>query len=112
MKSIINTKKGECFLCGRITHTEEHHIFGGQNRKLSEKYGLKIQACPLCHRGDDGVHGHTEKSKDLRHGLKMSGQLAFENYYETKKYKTKEPDYFYDRKPREKFRQLFGVNYL
>ena len=32
---------GRCWLCGRWGWLEEHHIFGGANRKKSEKYGLK-----------------------------------------------------------------------
>lgn len=112
MKSIIHTQKGQCYLCGRYGLTEEHHIFGGANRTLSERYGLKVQICPSCHRGNDGVHGNGLKAAGLRSGLKISGQAAFENYYAARKYKTKEPDYFYDRPPREKFIQLFGVNYL
>ena len=40
MKSIIHTTKGWCYLCGRYGQTEEHHIFGGANRKVSEKYGV------------------------------------------------------------------------
>lgn len=112
MKSIIHTTKGRCYLCGRYGQTEEHHIFGGANRKVSEQYGLKIQLCPQCHRGNDGVHGSGLKAAGLKSGLKMSGQTAFENYYAAREYKTKEPDYFYDRSPREKFAQLFGVNYL
>ena len=112
MKSIIRTKKGQCYLCGRYGPTEEHHIFGGANRTLSEKYGLKVHLCPECHRGNDGVHGSGLKAAGLRGTLKMIGQAAFENYYAARKYKTKEPAYFYDRPPREKFLQLFGVNYL
>lgn len=36
--SILGSRKGRCYLCGRYGHTEEHHIFGGPNRTLSEKY--------------------------------------------------------------------------
>ena len=35
-------KYGRCWLCGRYGLMEEHHIFSGANRKLSEKYGLKV----------------------------------------------------------------------
>ena len=51
MKSIMQTKK-ECYVCRELVGTEMslpdtglemHHIFGGTaNRKLSEKYGLKV----------------------------------------------------------------------
>ena len=38
----------------------------------------------------------------------MSGQTAFENYYAARGYKTKEPDYFYDRSPREIYTVIWG----
>ena len=42
MKSIIQTKK-ESFLSGVTYDLEEHHVFyGTANRKISEKYGLKV----------------------------------------------------------------------
>ena len=40
-KSILQKDK-ECFLCTRMQDLEQHHIFGGPNRKWSEKYGLKV----------------------------------------------------------------------
>ena len=56
MKSIIQSEK-ECWFCGRC-EVEEHHIFyGTANRKLSEKYGLKVWLCPEHHRSSKyGVH--------------------------------------------------------
>ena len=112
MTSVIHTKKGECYLCGRYCQTQEHHIFGGPNRSVSEKYGLKVQLCLDCHLGKDGVHGGTDKAINLKKGLHKCGQLVFESYYADKKYKTKEPEWFYDGSPREKFMELFGRNYL
>lgn len=42
-----------CFLCGRNGNgdpLEHHHIFGGDRRKLSEKYGLYVYLChSRCH---------------------------------------------------------------
>lgn len=40
MKSILQDNK-VCFLCGAAA-TDEHHIFGGRNRSISEKLGLKV----------------------------------------------------------------------
>ena len=55
MKSIIQEEK-ECYIC-KNPNVEEHHIFyGTANRRLSEKYGLKVWLCPLHHRGNTGVH--------------------------------------------------------
>lgn len=112
MKSVICNDKSRCYLCGRYGPTHEHHIFGGPDRNMSEKYGLKVPLCLDCHEGNDGAHGRSERAKSLRKGLHMSGQAIFESYYGQKKYKTKEPDWFYDRSPREKFMQLFRMNYL
>ena len=112
MDSVICKDRSRCFLCGCNKVAHEHHIFGGPDRQISEKYGLKVYLCFECHKGDDGVHGKTEKAKNLRKGLHMSGQLVFENYYGQKQYKTNEPEWFYDRTPREKFMQLFRMNYL
>lgn len=48
----MNDKR--CFLCGRNDSgdpLERHHIFGGANRKKSEKYGLVVYLCGnRCHR--------------------------------------------------------------
>lgn len=41
-KSILQDKK-ESYLTGATYNLEEHHIFfGTANRKISEKYGLKV----------------------------------------------------------------------
>lgn len=49
-KSIMQMDWDTCYLCGRNRIAdpcglEEHHVFGGANRKFSEKYGLKIHIC-------------------------------------------------------------------
>ena len=41
MKSILQTEK-RSYLSGDTRWLEKHHIFGGANRKLSEKYGLWV----------------------------------------------------------------------
>lgn len=93
MKSIIRgNRKGVCYLCLRMAETEEHHIFGGPNRKLSEKYGLKVYLCHYCHRDSrEGVHADREKMEHLH----RIGQSAFERDH-----------------TREEFREIFGRNYL
>lgn len=40
--SILGSRKGRCYMCSRCGQTQEHHIFGGPNRTLSEKYGLEV----------------------------------------------------------------------
>ena len=47
-KSMFDTKKGTCFICGCHGYTEKHHIFGGvANRRLSEADGLWVYLCPV-----------------------------------------------------------------
>ena len=73
-KSIMQNGR-RCFICGRVTDLEEHHVLGGTaNRKLSEKYGLKVYLCRECHTGDSGVHKNRWKGDSL----KRLAQIAFE----------------------------------
>ena len=41
----------KCWLCGATSGAlDRHHIFGGSNRKKSEKYGLMVDLChDSCH---------------------------------------------------------------
>lgn len=98
MRSILQHKDGRCYLCELLNqdcsekYVEEHHIFGGPNRKLSTKYGLTVNLCIWHHReGDDAVHNNAEMM-DILH---KAGQKAFEANY-----------------PDEDFRSIFGRNYL
>jgi len=91
-KSILQDKK-QCIICHN-SNIEEHHVFfGTANRKLSEKYGLKVYLCPEHHRGTRGVHGRDGKILDTY--LKELAQSKFE-----------------EKESREKFRQIFGISYL
>lgn len=96
MKSIVQEEQGHCWNCGchsGIRSLEEHHIFGGANRKWSEKYGLKVHLCYECHRDNKkGVHGSNQA---LRGRLFEAGQQAFERDHK-----------------REEFMRVFGKNYL
>lgn len=88
-----------CYLCGR-NHTadpcglETHHVFGGPNRKYSERYGLKVRLCgERCHRnGLESVH----KNNQVNLSVKAAGQRAFEATHGT----------------REDFMKIFGKNYI
>ena len=76
MRSIIQEDLSTCFICG-ATATEEHHIFGGANRKLSEKYGLKVRLCHWCHNEPpNGAHFNKEVADDLK-------RIAQERFEET-----------------------------
>ena len=92
MKSVIQINKNECFIChGRAT--EEHHcIYGTANRRLSEKYGLKIYLCHWCHNEPPkGLHFN----KQLDEEIKQMAQRRFNDVY-----------------PDLDFIQIFGRNYL
>ena len=90
MKSILHDKKDRtCFLC-MILHNDdsqkenlhEHHVIHGwANRKLSEKYGLKVYLCLSHHEiGREAVHQNAEINKML----KAYAQRAFEKKWPEK----------------------------
>lgn len=99
-RSIIQTKR-ECYMCRRIlgndielspSGLEEHHIFNGPNRSLSEQHGLKVWLCHSHHRtGMGSVH----KNACIMKHMKQVGQKAYESRY-----------------GRESFMEIFGRNYL
>ncbi len=98
MNSIMQKNREKCFLCeGRANYRdgnlEEHHCFGGPNRKLSEKYGLKVYLHAFtCHReGQAAVH----KDRASRLFVQGEAQKAFEKTH-----------------TREEFMKIFGKNYL
>lgn len=86
---------GKCFLCGKWGWLEEHHLFGGSNRKKSEKYGLKVGLCGIeCHReGPKAAHRSAETAQKLHE----YGQRKF----------MREQGATVD-----EFRALFGKNYI
>ena len=95
MNSIMNTKKGICYVCGRRCESQEHHIFyGTANRSLSEKYGLKVYLCLNHHTATREAVHNGNKTLDIQ--LKQEGQRAFERRFGS----------------RRKFMEIFGKNYL
>ena len=98
-KSLFLQDAGTCYLCIRMhgdyrfhRTLEEHHIFGGANRTLSEEYGLKVKLCQNHHQyGKEAVHRNAEVAQYLHE----EGQKAFEMHY-----------------PEKDFRKIFGKNYL
>lgn len=92
MKSIIQSDKDICYICKGRASEEHHVIYGTANRKLSEKYGLKVYLCPFCHRiGKQAVHKNT--STDIK--VKQAAQQIFNEVY-----------------PDLDFLTIFGRNYL
>lgn len=99
-KSILQNKESRtCYLCGLLhddwspkPELEEHHIFGGPDRILSEAYGLKVYLCPNHHLyGHEAVH----YNKKVRQQLQAEGQQTFEREY-----------------PQKDFRKIFRKNYI
>ena len=90
--SIMQTERC-CFLCGSTVWLEEHHVFEGTaNRKMSERYGLKVHLCYMCHRDPKlGVHFNKERREDLQ----RMAQEVFEKSH-----------------TREAFMEIFGKNWL
>ena len=90
-KSILQTEK-ECYITGSTDGLHKHHIYFGQNRQNSEKYGCWVWLRADWHNmADYGVHFN--KELDVR--LKMECQRAFEKLY-----------------GHEKFMTVFGKNWL
>ena len=90
MKSILQTER-ECIFCGN-PYVEEHHVFGGANRKNSTKYGLTVWLCHSHHNEPpEGVHFNKENDKRL----KGWAEALFKAYY-----------------PELKFKDIFGKTYL
>ena len=83
---------GLCEICGEWHPLERHHVFGGANRKKSEKYGLVANLCHKHHNEPpDGVHHNW--ANNLR--LKQKYQRIFEETH-----------------TRAEFMQEFGKNYI
>lgn len=97
-ESILHRKDGTCYLCMKLagdyriyTYLEEHHIFGGPNRRISEAEGMKVYLCRECHQGKEGVHADIGKMRYLQ----KEAQREYEKTH-----------------TREQFMDRFGRNYL
>lgn len=100
MKSIMQDKEThQCYLCMlldkdySVKQTQEHHvIFGTANRKMSEKYGLKVYLCLNHHTaGRESVH----KNAGIAMILKRRAQIEFQRKWNG-----------------ISFREIFGQNYI
>jgi hypothetical protein len=63
-------EKHVCWLCGKngsMQPLDKHHIFGGANRKKSEKYGLTVYLCHnTCHLfGPLAAHNNADTAREL-----------------------------------------------
>ena len=97
-ESILQKKDGYCYLCMKLHNdyirkiTQEHHIFGGPNRPISEAEGMKVYLCLEHHiYGPEAVH---RNNKTMRY-LQQAAQREYEKTH-----------------TRKQFMRLFGRNYL
>lgn len=91
-KSILQDYELEqyCWNCGINRNLQEHHCLNGTaNRKLSEKYGLKVLLCERCHREVHLGDGALQKT------LRQLAQKTFEREHGHAEYM-----------------KVFGVNFL
>lgn len=97
MKSVVQSDEQTCFLCGRNANADyfgldTHHVYGGQNRKKSDAYGLTVRLCHhTCHL--HGVHADAGLARQLKANVQ---QIAMNHYGWSV----------------DDFRRIFGKNYL
>lgn len=81
-----------CYICGRTDRVERHHVYGGANRRKSEKHGMVVDLCHWHHNEPPmGVHHNHKRNM----ALKREFQERFEK-----------------RHTRDEFRAIFGKSYL
>lgn len=82
----------ECYVCKRTGGLHSHHVFGGPNRKHSEKHGMKVDLCGKHHNLSNlGVHFNPKLDLEL----KQVFQTIFEEQH-----------------GHDEFMKVFGRNYL
>ena len=87
-----------CAICGRNGNDDpldKHHVFGGYNRRLSERYGAVVYLCHnRCHEnGPDAVHRNAAAKAALQ--AEWQERLMEENGWDV-----------------EDFRLVFGKSYI
>ncbi len=78
-----------CYITGYTQGLDKHHVYGGPNRKNSDRYG-----CWVWLRHDIHMALHTTRP-ELQRQLKQECQEVFEQHYD-----------------RATFMRVFGRNYL
>lgn len=101
-ESILQRHDGGCYLCEKqgIYRTykdlQKHHIYGGPNRKISEKEGFFVWLCRAHHTGDEeGNHAAVHFNKTNAQILHEDCQREYEKTH-----------------TREEFMQLIGRSYV
>ena len=84
-------KRKECLICKTPFDLHLHHVFEGNRRKASDKYGMTVWLCFKHHVGGEGIHHNTKLDRQL----KAKAQKAFEDVY-----------------GHDKFMEVFKKNYI
>lgn len=93
MESIIQSEK-ECYISQSTTRLHKHHVYGGSNRKWSEKFGLWIWLRSDWHvLTPYAIHNNTELMKRIQREVQL---IAMEHYDWTE----------------DDFRVIFGRSFL
>lgn len=92
LRSVFTDDMDHCYFTGTAP-VERHHIWGGANRKNSEKYGFVIPLRPDLH-PNGAQAGKNAAEIDMK--LKQMAQEYFEEHYGT----------------RDEFRGIFGKSVL
>lgn len=92
LHSVLTDDLDHCMFTGAAP-VERHHVFGGANRKKSERRGFIAPLRPDLH--PNGVFAGKD-AKDVDTALKRLSQQYYESHYGT----------------REQFIEEFGRNYL
>ena len=92
LRSAFTDVMDHCYFTGTAP-VERHHIWGGANRKNSEKYGFVIPLRPDLH-PNGAQAGKNAAEIDMK--LKQMAQEYFEEHYGT----------------RDEFRRIFGKSVL
>lgn len=75
MESILQKEK-RCFICGRTGPLDEHHCISGiSNRRVSEKFGLKIYLCRSCHK----LHDNSKFEKEIKQFAQKEWEKRYGN---------------------------------
>lgn len=97
--SVLQIKDGTCYLCTKLNQDHrwhqilhEHHVFGGQNRSISEAEGMKVYLCLRHHiDGPEAVHNNKRNMRIIQEDAQKVYELTH---------------------TREQFMERFGRNYL
>ena len=73
--SIFTDDMNKCIVTSAMTSIERHHVFGGADRKKSEKYGFVVPLHSSVH--PNGAYRTDDNWKELEHWIKRMCQEYF-----------------------------------